>query len=233
MAVFEKLLNNTLREQISARIKQAIFTGDLREGDRLVERKLTIQFETSLTAVREALVQLEAEGFVTKKANSATHVSKYSLEAAEKISRVRRVLETYAVEEAATCATPEQIRDLENSYLELLDAARSENVEAYQCKDLALHEKIWELTSNEYLVTALKRIVYPMFAIAAIRLVSCRPFDLMQDTYSHLAIVDAIKQKNPERAKQAFLAAMNHWSDEQAELDRDEVQKEAPSLVSH
>jgi DNA-binding GntR family transcriptional regulator len=218
MAVFERLANSTLREQISAKIKHAILAGRLHEGERLVERTLAAQFETSLTAVREALVQLEIEGFVSKKANSATHVSKFSLEAAEKISKVRRVLETFAVEEAARLATPEQIRELEESYLELLDTARAQNVQEYQFKDLALHEKIWELASNEYLQIALRRIVHPIFAIAAIRLVSVRPFDLIQDTYSHLPIIEAIKRKNPDSARQAFLEALSHWSAEQQAL---------------
>ncbi len=215
MAVFERLSNSTLREQISAKIKQAILAGKLLEGERLVERNLAAQFETSLTAVREALVQLEIEGFVSKKANSATHVAKFSLDALEKISKVRKLLETFAIEEAARLATPEQIRELEDSYLDLLDCARTEKAQEYQFKDLALHEKIWEMASNEYLEVALKRVVYPIFAVAAIRLVTCRPFDLMQDTYSHLPIIEAIKRKDPESARQAFLQALGHWSAEQ------------------
>jgi DNA-binding GntR family transcriptional regulator len=214
MAVFERLSNSSLREQISTRIKDAILAGHLREGERLVERTLAAQFESSLTAVREALVQLEIEGFVTKKTNSATHVSKFSLEATEKIFRVRSVLETYAIEEAARLATPQQLRQLEDAYMELLDTARAQEVLKYQFKDLALHVKIWELSGNEYLEIALKRIVHPMFAVASIRLVSCHPFDLIQDTYLHLPIIEAIKRKNPESARQAFLEALNHWAAE-------------------
>jgi DNA-binding GntR family transcriptional regulator len=214
MAVFERLSNSSLREQISTRIKDAILAGHLREGERLVERTLASQFESSLTAVREALVQLEIEGFVTKKTNSATHVSKFSLEATEKIFRVRSVLETYAIEEAARLATPQQLRELENVYMELLDTARAQEVLKYQFKDLALHAKIWELSGNEYLEIALRRIVHPMFAVASIRLVSCHPFDLIQDTYLHLPIIEAIKRKDPESARQAFLEALNHWAAE-------------------
>ncbi len=78
--VFEKLTTATLRERIAEKMREAILTGTLREGERLVERKLASQFATSLTAVREALIELEAEGFVTKKPNAATHVTKLTLE---------------------------------------------------------------------------------------------------------------------------------------------------------
>ena len=209
--VFEKLSSTTLRERIAEKIQEAILTGSLREGDRLVERKLAAQFETSLTAVREALIQLETEGFVTKKPNSATYVTKLSLEAAEKIFIVRKVLEAFAIEEAARTASPEQVQQLEGAYLELLDTARAQNAQAFILKDLALHEMIWQIASNEYLEVALRRIVHPIFAFTAIRILSCHPFDLLQDAHSHLPIIDAIKLKKPTAARDAFLAAVDDW----------------------
>jgi len=214
MSVFAKLANSSLRDRISLKIREAILTGQLREGDRVVERNLAEQFETSVTAVREALVQLETEGFVVKTANSATHVSTLSVDAVEQIHQVRKVLETFAVAEAARLATPDQIRELEESYLVLLDTARAKQVQEFVLKDIALHEKIWQLAANEFLSIALKRVVYPIFAFTAIRLVSLRPFDLMQDAYSHLPIIEAIKAKDSDSAGAAFLAALDHWSRE-------------------
>jgi DNA-binding GntR family transcriptional regulator len=210
-AVFEKLPSTTLRGRIAEKMQQAILTCVLQEGEKLVERKLAAQFETSLTAVREALIQLEAEGFVTKKPNAATYVTKLSADSSEKIFVVRNILETHAIAEAARLATGEQVRQLENSYLELLDTARSENAQIFILKDLGLHERIWEIADNEYLEIALRRIVHPIFAFSAIRILSGRAFDLLQDAQSHLPIVEAIKSKNPEAARKAFLAASQEW----------------------
>lgn len=209
--VFEKITNNTLRERIAEKIREAILTGALREGDRLVERKLAGQFETSLTAVREALILLEAEGFVTKKPNAATHVTKLSLGAAEKIFAVRSVLEAFAVEEAARRATSKQVQDLEKAYLDLVEAARSQNAQLFLRRDFSLHEKIWEITDNEYLGVALRRAVLPIFSFTSIRIVSYRPFDLVQDAESHLPIVEAIKSRDPAAARKAFLGALDEW----------------------
>lgn len=211
-AVFEKLENSTLRERIAERIKEAILTRTLHEGQRLVERKLAAEFDTSLTAVREALVQLESEGFVTKKANSATHVTKLSITAAEKIFTVRKVLETYAGEEAARLATPAGVQELEKAYLELVDTARTHDAQVFILKDLALHETIWRLADNEYLEIALRRIVHPIFAFTAIRVLSCRPFDLLEDAHSHLPIIEAIKNKSQMAAREAFMKALDGWS---------------------
>ncbi len=209
--VFEKLSSSTLRSRIAEKIQEAILTGRLHEGERLVERKLAEQFDTSLTAVREALIQLETAGFVIKKPNSATYVTKLSLEAAEKIFTVRKVLEAFAVEEAARVASPRQVEQLEAAYGELLDTARSQSAQAFILKDLALHEMIWQLTANEYLEIALRRIVQPVFAFTAIRVLSCGPFDLLQDAQSHGPIIQAIKRNHPTQAKDAFLAAVEEW----------------------
>jgi DNA-binding GntR family transcriptional regulator len=208
---FEKLSNSTLRERIAEKIREAILTGDLREGEKLVERSLATQFETSLTAVREALIQLETEGFVTKIPNSATHVTRLSISAAEKIHTVRKLLEAFAVEETARLATQQEIEELEQAFLELLDIARANKSQKFILKDLALHEKIWRFCGNEYVAAALRRTVYPFFAFSAIRALSCTPFDLLQDANSHLPLIDAIKAKDPRAAREAFLVALEGW----------------------
>lgn len=208
---FERLSSNTLRQRIADRLREAILTGRLREGERLVERNLATEFQTSVTAVREALVQLETEGFVSKKPNSATHVTKLTLEAAQKIFTVRRLLETFAIEEAARAITPEQVELLEKMYVELLESAQAQDAQVFILKDLALHEQIWRLAGNEFLEVALRRIAHPIFAFTAIRVLSCNLFDLLQDAYSHLPIIEAIKAKRPEAARAAILLAMDEW----------------------
>jgi DNA-binding GntR family transcriptional regulator len=211
--MFDKIPSTTLRVKIAERIREAILVGTLQEGQRLVERELAAQFETSLTAVREALIELESDGFVVKKANTSTFVTKLTLEASEKIFVVRRLLEKYAVEEAARLATKEQLAQLEKFYQEMIDAARNRETKDFVMKDLSLHQFIWSMSGNEYLVTALQRSVLPIFAFSAIRIASHSTMDLMEDAYSHTEILRAIRAKDPEAASKAFLAALDDWAD--------------------
>src|SRR2546430_4532710 len=90
--IFTKLPATSLRSRIAAQIRDAILTGTLREGDRLVERKLAAELGASVTSVREAMIELEAEGFLTKKPNSATHLTRLTPPYREKILHVRHVL---------------------------------------------------------------------------------------------------------------------------------------------
>jgi DNA-binding GntR family transcriptional regulator len=208
---FTRLAVPPLRDRIAEILRKAILNGSLPEGSRIVERQLAAQFEISLTAVREALIRLEAEGFVVKKPNASTYVTKLSLERSEKIFKIRRVLESYAMEEAALNATPEQIQQLEKAYWEMVDAARNNNPESFILHDYALHELIWSMTGNEYVLAALQRITPPVFAFAAMRMSKGNAFDLLQDAQSHMPLLDAIKSNNPEKARTAFLAALDSW----------------------
>ena len=210
-AVFERIPSHTLRGQIAERIRGAILKGTLKEGQRLVERQLAAQFATSLTAVREALIELEATGFVIKKPNSTTHVTKLSKEAAEKIFVFRRIMEGFAVEEAARTATAKDLEALEAIYFRLVDAARVKDTSLFIQTDFALHEQIWKMTNNEYVHDSLRRILLPYFAFTAIRVISHRPFDLVHDVSSHLPLIDAVKARDPKRARKAFDVALDSW----------------------
>lgn len=209
--VFKPIGTVTLRRMIADRIEEAILNGTLREGEKIVERRLASQFGTSLTAVREALVALEADGFVTKKPNTATYVTKLTPDAGKKIFAVRKVLEEFAVEQAARLATKEQIKDLEKAYEELLRTARAKQREHFIQSDFDFHEKIWAIADNEYLESALRRVLVPIYAFSAMRIQSGEAIDLLHDAQSHLAVLEAIKAKDPELARKCFLSALDDW----------------------
>ena len=221
-AVFDKIPNNTLRGQIAETIRGAILRGTLKEGQRLVERQLATQFATSLTAVREALIELEATGFVIKKPNATTHVTKLSKDASEKIFVFRRIMEGFAVEEAARQATSKHIEALEAIYFKLVDAARGKDTPLFIQTDFALHEQIWRMTNNEYVHDSLRRVLLPYFAFTAIRVVSHRPFDLVRDVSSHLPLLDSIKSKDPSAARRAFDLALDAWLEQARTVVYDE-----------
>ena len=112
----EKLNTQPARHLVADRIRESILDGSLEPGERLVERKLADTLGVSQSAIREALIQLELEGHVTKKPNSATYVTHLSQRELENTIAVRRALEGFAVEEAARHATPSDVARLEKLY---------------------------------------------------------------------------------------------------------------------
>ena len=208
--VFTKLENASLRSRIAAQIREAITSGTLREGDRLVERTLAAELGASVTSVREAMIELEAEGVLTKKLNSATYVTRLTRNDVEKIFEVRRVLELYAVEEACRWATAEEAAQLEHVYHEMVKHARANDAPGLVSRDVEFHKLIWTFTRNQFLEAALQRAVLPYFAFVFVRL-SRRPIDPERDAYSHRALVDVIQRHDVAGARQAFEQSFGLW----------------------
>ena len=209
--IFGRVKTPTLRGQITEQIREAILQGNLKAGERIVERTLAAQFGASLTAIREAIITLETEGFVTKKANTSTCITKLTAEDVESIFEVRLLLEPHVVAKAARIATAEQRSILEKAYLEMVDAARQGDLRAYVGKDYAWHAAVWAIAGNDYLQTVLRRVTLPLFSYSSIRFSEGGAFDLLNDATSHLALLEQIKAGNSERARECTEKALKQW----------------------
>jgi DNA-binding GntR family transcriptional regulator len=224
-----KLNTQPARHQVAEKIRESILDGSLSPGERLVERKLAETLGTSQSAIREALIQLELEGHVSKKPNSATFVTHFSQRDLENTISVRRTLEGFAAEEAARQSTPADIQRLEELFEQSHAAARAREFQKYIRRDLSWHIAMWESTHNDCLVECLRRIVVPLFGFSAIRVAMQPGFNLANDLQSHRLLLDAIVAGEPERAKRAFHAAMKDWAEQAAHLYSEE-NEEAPAL---
>jgi DNA-binding GntR family transcriptional regulator len=199
----ERATPATFRHQIANHFRQSVLTGALKPGERIVERDLTAQLGTSLTAVREAIIQLEGEGLITKRPNAATFVTRIAAGDIAKIFDVRRVLEGLAFDQAARRATTQQIKKIGELHQEAIRAAKAGQSQRYIESDLAWHQAVWTAGDNEYLAGALRKLVLPLFGFSAIRMASQKAFDLLQDIESHKSLMEAIRAQDPVRALQA------------------------------
>jgi DNA-binding GntR family transcriptional regulator len=208
---FAPLANKTIRTQAADLLRNSILEGSLPIGSRVVERNLAQQLGTSLTAVREALIQLESEGFIVKKPNSTTHV--VSLEPAdiEQIFSVREVLELHAFELAAKVVKPSDIDQLEKLRSSAVDAARRREHRAYIQLDLEWHDFIWLIPGNPYLHASIRRLVLPLFMYSALQMSERQDFDLVKDNLTHAPLIEALRGGKAREARRAFLAALEQW----------------------
>jgi DNA-binding GntR family transcriptional regulator len=216
--VATKLNTQPARHLVADKIRESILDGALTPGERLVERKLAETLGTSQSAIREALIQLELEGHVSKKPNSATFVTDFSQRDLENTLAVRRALEGFAVEEAARQSTQADIERLEGLYQQSFAAAKARDFQKYIRGDLSWHIAMWESTHNDCLVECLRRVVVPLFGFSAIRVAMQPGFNLLNDLQSHRVLLDTIKAGEPEMAKRAFNAAIRDWSEQASRL---------------
>ena len=206
-----KLVPSSLRQQIAQEIRQAILNRSLVPGERLVERELAARLGASLTVTREALIQLEMEGLITKKPNATTHVTQLSRQDVEQVFAVRRILERFAFQEAARNASPAQVQRLAELHARTKEVAATGDGCAYIGVDLQWHEAAWQAAGNQCLFETLKRVALPLFGFSAIRVAMQDGFDLMQDAMTHAPLMTAIQARDPEAAAVAFDRFVQVW----------------------
>jgi DNA-binding GntR family transcriptional regulator len=98
---------------VQEQVRKEIIDGSLSPGERLTETNLAERFEVSRTPVREALVRLQADGFVELVRNRGAFVSKWTSEDLEEIFGLRIMLEGYGARVGAGKISPHQIAALE------------------------------------------------------------------------------------------------------------------------
>lgn len=83
---------------ITESLREAILNGELKGGMQLKQEELAVQFNVSMTALREALKNLEAEDLVKFYPNRGATVSELTAEEAKEIFDIRQFLEIGALE---------------------------------------------------------------------------------------------------------------------------------------
>lgn len=78
-------------------LEDAILSGKMRQGDRLLEIWIANELEVSRTTVREALLMLERRGLVSSQPRRGTFVTRISRPEARDLLATRALLESYAL----------------------------------------------------------------------------------------------------------------------------------------
>lgn len=200
---------------IAEQLRDAILSGRLRAGERLVEQKLAAAFGIGQPTIREAFRELELQGFVRKQGSKGTYVTEFSDEDIRKNLEVRMALESLAVEKAAPNIKPEDARVLKRCVAEMATSIASFDRAGFHKADVAFHRKIWDLAENEYLKAALERVTFGLFAFL---LVARTPNDTVMRhvVAQHQAILDALLTRNSRKAREGFeRATVRFWKEHQ------------------
>ncbi len=143
----------TLRDRIAQRIRASIIDGRITPGQRLAEPDLSLQLGVSRTPLREALLQLDSEGFVRVTPRRGAVVSALSHEDAHDTYQVKGVLEAFAARlacERMTAAELKQLRGI-HDHMRRIAAARTKDVKAILQSNAEFHQALSDASGNEKL----------------------------------------------------------------------------------
>lgn len=141
------------------RLRQSIISGELAAGERLVEFTIAEQFGVSRVPVREALRQLESEGFVTSERYRGATVSSTSTRDTIELMQVRRGLEVLAARQAAELHGGSCADGLRSVVQRGQEAGRLHQVERLPPLIMEFHELVATASGNRQLETMLERVL--------------------------------------------------------------------------
>jgi DNA-binding GntR family transcriptional regulator len=147
-----------ISDQIRLRIESAIAKGELEPGDAIDDAALASQHKVSRTPVREALLQLQAQGILSSTPRGGYIVAKMNLQQLLSLWELLAELEGVAVRLACERMTHEEIKSLIKQHRSSQKLAKNDDIEGWQEANLKFHEIIYEGARNPFLRQEVMRI---------------------------------------------------------------------------
>ncbi len=135
--------HRTVAATAAEAIRRKIFDGQLKDGEPLRQDLLAAEFGISRTPVREALVQLEAEGLVKIEPHKGAVVAGASLASIEETFELREILEPMLLERSAPRLTDDDFRAIDALLNEYSEELRNQNVKRWGELNTRLHAMLY------------------------------------------------------------------------------------------
>jgi len=220
---FQPIVTKKIYEEIVEQLKDMITRGELVPGQKLPsEREMTESMGVSRASVREALTALEAIGILQIRPGEGTFVRETTRSeifkplafvlAVEKnpaaqMMEVRRVLESESAALAAIRGDNTNLKKIRDSLDQMKSSA---NTQLAVENDLKFHFAIAEATQNTILLRIMNTVadlMHHTFRTDREKLLQRKTAEIYSE---HEAIYEAIKERNPQKAREKMIEHINH-----------------------
>ena len=179
---------------------QELVVEEALSGARVTEQKLAEHLGVSRTPIREALGSLEEQGILERRKYHGIRLRKPSLRDLVEIYDLRTALEGVAARILAVNIDQNELKELTAlaKQCDQLTKSRLDNDPENQRIDLQFHHRIVDKCGNRYL-----KKFFDTFKVldASFRFYNIKPAKMGKFRYTHQAIVDALKSRNPDKSE--------------------------------
>ena len=152
-----------LRDVVFNTLRQAILTGEMKPGERLMEIHLANKLGVSRTPIREAIRKLELEGLVIMIPRRGAEVAQITWKNLKDVLEVRKALDVLAIELACERMTQEELQKLCKACEAFKDATKNGDLRKIAESDVALHDIIVYSTRNNRLIQLVNNLSEQMY----------------------------------------------------------------------
>ena len=186
-----------LRDVVFNTLRDAILTGKLVPGERLMENQLADKLGVSRTPVREALRMLELENLVELVPRKGAQVLDMSEKDITNILEVRSALEGLATSLACKKMSKEDLQQLKSMEADFEKAVADNDVEHFVDIDEDFHDLIFAATENDKLIHIFKNLRIQLYRY---RMAQAKNNETSMSTIvaHHRSIIRAIENHDAE-----------------------------------
>lgn len=189
-----------LPRTIAEQLKQLIYAGEFKAGDRLNEAALAVRMGTSRGPIREAIRILTGTGLVTPVVNRGVFVRQVSIKEMLEIYDLRALVFGFAAEHACEHVTDEH-REKFEALLDGMDsAAQAADSGLYYDLNVQFHELILVLSNSQRAHQLYDSYVKELHLYR--RQNFNAPGNMRRSNVEHRRLYDAIAKGNAAKAKQ-------------------------------
>ena len=192
----------TFKDKAYVALRNVIVSSDIyrsRTDLRLDERQLAQDFGISRTPVREAMAQLEREGFVRSVPRRGVYVVRKTKDEVVQMITAWAALESMAARLITQSASDADIAGLRRMFATFEDDKLHAKLDEYSEVNIAFHQKIIELSGNQVLIQLAENLFTHM---RMIRGQTIGEDDRVERSIrDHMNIIQALEARDTERAE--------------------------------
>jgi DNA-binding GntR family transcriptional regulator len=192
-----------LREIVFESMREAILSGVLKPGERLMEIQLAEEMGVSRTPVREAIRKLELENFVVMIPRKGAYVAGVSLKDVADVFEIRSALEGLAAGLAAERITEDELELMEQALFFRVSEGEMD-LEQIVKSDTDFHALVYRASRNERLIQILENLREQIQRFRATSLAVPGRNKLAIE--EHRMIVEALRNHDSEEAQSLAMA---------------------------
>ncbi|NHC41509.1 GntR family transcriptional regulator [Bacillus sp. MM2020_1] len=188
----------SIREHAYKYLKEMILEGELKAGDRLIERELAGKLGISRTPIREALFRLESQGFVKTVPRKGVVVSNISENEVIEVFTILASLEVLAVKLAARRMDRETQLELDQKIEELIEF-KDQAEENFNFEHIQMNRLINKASKSPKLLEILSGLIDYIHMSANMGYET--PGRRKESLREHIDIMTALRDKEAEMAE--------------------------------
>jgi DNA-binding GntR family transcriptional regulator len=200
----------TKQDWVAEIIRERIIVGAYRRGEQLKQADLAEELGVSITPVREALLMLEAEGYVRGLPHKGLLVPKLVPEMVQEIYELRLLLEGDLTARALERMTPSGLAELKELHRTLLSALESDDLLRVRTANYRFHFCLYEMAERPQTLHFV-RVLWAKYPFTAQDAKRSRPSRMRQE---HELFLKRTEQGRRAEAAQAMLRHIENGWDE-------------------